>query len=278
MAIKLFSSRRKASKSSVKQDDSSEYSTCPVKQVASTKNREAEPVLLYKEQRAEIYSEEINPEETRDVHPMARLFDDASSLISGALSGATSMAEDVQSIITADVEDVSVLEEERSVAQYRPEPTQVYGGPNDLARLIKDLGRQEKKMEMIRQEYVKAGKDVKYTRMRIKALSEKINWDENSTVNDQDDDNKSVGSVGGEIVRLGSRIENAATKAIFPHDHDNKKSLSIGYEIVRSCSRIEDAATKAIFPVWTDEHEDRWVVDLIILLRKVSYKCDQISC
>jgi|SaaInl74LU_5_DNA_1037368.scaffolds.fasta_scaffold08675_2 hypothetical protein len=249
MAIKLFSSRRKASKSSVKQDDSSEYSTCPVKQVASTKNREAEPVLLYKEQRAEIYSEEINPEETRDVHPMARLFDDASSLISGALSGATSMAEDVQSIITADVEDVSVLEEERSVAQYRPEPTQVYGGPNDLARLIKDLGRQEKKMEMIRQEYVKAGKDVKYTRMRIKALSEKINWDENSTVNDQDDDNKSVGSVGGEIVRLGSRIENAATKAIFPHDHDNKKSLSIGYEIVRSCSRIEDAATKAIFPV-----------------------------
>ena len=250
MAIKLFSSRRKASSnSSVKQDDSSQYSTSPVKQGASTKNREAEPVLLYKEQRAEIYSEEINPEETRDVHPMARLFDDASSLISDALSGAASMAEDVQSIIAADVDDVSVLEEERSVAQYRPEPIQVYGGPNDLARLIKDLGKQEKKMEMIRQEYVKAGKDVKYTRMRIKALSEKINWDEKSAVNDQEDDNKSVGSVGGEIVRLGSRIENTATKAIFPRDHDNKKSLSIGYEIVRSCSRIEDAATKAIFPV-----------------------------
>eukprot|EP00985_Skeletonema_marinoi_P011084 scaffold5233_cov145-Skeletonema_marinoi.AAC.11 len=254
MAIKLFSSRRKASSnSSVKQDDSSQYSTSHIKQVASTKNREAEPVLLYKEQRAEIYSEESNPEETRDVHPMTRLFDDASSLISGALSGAASMAEDVQSIITADVDDESVLGEERSVAQYRPEPIQVYGGPNDLARLIKDLGQQGKKMEMIRQEYVKAGKDVKYTRMRIKALSEKINLegviiDEKSTVNDQEDDNKSVGSVGGQIVRLGCRIENAATKAIFPHDHDNKKSLSIGYEIVRSCSRIEDAATKAIFP------------------------------
>ena len=245
MAIK-FNSRRKASKSA-KQDVSAQYSQrLSGKQGVSnvsTNNRKAEPVLLYKEQRAETSSDE-----TRDVHPMARLFDDASSLISDALSGAASMAEDVQSIIAADVDDdVSALGEERSVAQ--PEPIQVYGGPNDLARLIKDLGRQEKKMEMIRQEYVKAGKDVKYTRMRIKALSEKINWDEKSAVNDQEDDNKSVGSVGGEIVRLGSRIENTATKAIFPRDHDNKKSLSIGYEIVRSCSRIEDAATKAIFPV-----------------------------
>lgn len=251
MAIK-FNSRRKASKS-VKQDVSAQYSQrLSGKQGVSnvsTNNRKAEPVSLYKEQRAET-----NSDEARDVHPMARLFDDASSVISGAMSEAASMANDVKMIIAADVDDdVSALGEERSVAQYRPEPIQVYGGPNDLARLIKDLGKQEKKMEMIRQEYVKAGKDVKYTRMRIKALSEKLNLDiainEKSTVNDQEDDNKSVGSVGGEIVRLGSRIENTATKAIFPRDHDNKKSLSIGYEIVRSCSRIEDAATKAIFPV-----------------------------
>ena len=217
MAIKLFSRRKASSNSSVKQDDSSQYSTSPVKQVASTKNREAEPVLLYKEQREEIYSEEINPEETRDVHPMARLFDDASSLISDALSGAASMAEDVQSIIAADVDDVSALGEERSVAQYRPEPIQVYGGPNDLARLIKDVGQQEKKMEKLGQEYINAEKDVRNTRKRIKALSEKLNLEGVINEDEQEDDE---GSLGGSVVETlsayGSLIENAATKAIFP--------------------------------------------------------------
>ena len=225
MAIK-FNSRRKASKS-VKQDVSAQYSQrLSGKQGVSnvsTKNRNAEPVLLYKEQRAETSSDE-----TRDVHPMARLFDDASSVISGAMSEAASMANDVKMIIAADVDDdVSALGEERSVAP-RPEPEkiQVYGGPNDLARLIKDLGQQEKKMEKLGQEYINAEKDVRNTRKRIKALSEKLNLDNaiNECEQEQEDDEGSLGesvvehlaAAGGEIVRFSSRIEDAATKAIFP--------------------------------------------------------------
>eukprot|EP00985_Skeletonema_marinoi_P011085 scaffold5233_cov145-Skeletonema_marinoi.AAC.12 len=213
MAIK-FNSRRKASKS-VKQDVSAQYSQrLSGKQGVSnvsTNNRKAEPVLLYKEQRAETSSDE-----TRDVHPMARLFDDASSVISGAMSEAASMANDVKMIIAADVDDdVSALGEERSVAQ--PEPIQVYGGPSDLARLIKDLGQQEKKMEKLGQEYINAEKDVRNTRKRIKALSEKLNLEGVINEDEQEDDE---GSLGGSVVETlsayGSLIENAATKAIFP--------------------------------------------------------------
>mmetsp|Transcript_4428 Transcript_4428/g.6660 ORF Transcript_4428/g.6660 Transcript_4428/m.6660 type:complete len:228 (-) Transcript_4428:86-769(-) len=224
MAIK-FNSRRKASKS-VKQDVSAQYSQrLSGKQGVSnvsTTNR-TEPVLLYKEQRAETSSDE-----TRDVHPMARLFDDASSVISGAMSEAASMANDVKMIIAADVDDnVSALGEERSVApQPEPEKIKVYGGPNDLARLIKDLGQQEKKMEKLGQEYINAEKDVRNTRKRIKALSEKLNLDSaiNECEQEQEDDEGSLGesvvehlaAAGGEIVRFSSRIEDAATKAIFP--------------------------------------------------------------
>jgi len=213
MAIK-FNSRRKASKS-VKQDVSAQYSQrLSGKQGVSnvsTNNRKAEPVSLYKEQRAET-----NSDEARDVHPMARLFDDASSVISGAMSEAASMANDVKMIIAADVDDdVSALGEERSVAQ--PESIQVYGGPNDLARLIKDLGQQEKKMEKLGQEYINAEKDVRNTRKRIKALSEKLNLEGVINEDEQEDDE---GSLGGSVVETlsayGSLIENAATKAIFP--------------------------------------------------------------
>ena len=213
MAIK-FNSRRKASKS-VKQDVSAQYSQrLSGKQGVSnvsTNNRKAEPVSLYKEQRAET-----NSDEARDVHPMARLFDDASSVISGAMSEAASMANDVKMIIAADVDDdVSALGEERSVAQ--PESIQVYGGPKDLARLIKDLGQQEKKMEKLGQEYINAEKDVRNTRKRIKALSEKLNLEGVINEDEQEDD---AGSLGGSVVETlsayGSLIENAATKAIFP--------------------------------------------------------------
>ncbi|KAK1744479.1 hypothetical protein QTG54_005012 [Skeletonema marinoi] len=223
MAIK-FNSRRKASKS-VKQDVSAQYSQrLSGKQGVSnvsTNNRKAEPVSLYKEQRAET-----NSDEARDVHPMARLFDDASSVISGAMSEAASMANDVKMIIAADVDDVSALGEERSVApQPEPDKIKVYGGPNDLARLIKDLGQQEKKMEKLGQEYINAEKDVRNTRKRIKALSEKLNLDSAINENEQEDDEGSLGessivetlsAAGGEFVRFSSRIEDAATKAIFP--------------------------------------------------------------
>eukprot|EP00577_Skeletonema_sp_RCC1716_P022250 CAMPEP_0113388964 /NCGR_PEP_ID=MMETSP0013_2-20120614/9368_1 /TAXON_ID=2843 ORGANISM="Skeletonema costatum, Strain 1716" /NCGR_SAMPLE_ID=MMETSP0013_2 /ASSEMBLY_ACC=CAM_ASM_000158 /LENGTH=219 /DNA_ID=CAMNT_0000271997 /DNA_START=32 /DNA_END=691 /DNA_ORIENTATION=+ /assembly_acc=CAM_ASM_000158 len=216
MAIK-FNSRRKASKSA-KQDVSAQYSQRlsgkqGVSNVSNT-NRKAEPVSLYKEQRAET-----NSDEARDVHPMARLFDDASSVISGAMSEAASMANDVKMIIAADVDDVSALGEERSVApQPEPDKIKVYGGPNDLARLIKDLGQQEKKMEKLGQEYINAEKDVRNTRKRIKALSEKLNLDSAINENEQEDDEGSLGesSIVETLSAYGSLIENAATKAIFP--------------------------------------------------------------
>eukprot|EP00577_Skeletonema_sp_RCC1716_P021922 CAMPEP_0113416480 /NCGR_PEP_ID=MMETSP0013_2-20120614/25137_1 /TAXON_ID=2843 ORGANISM="Skeletonema costatum, Strain 1716" /NCGR_SAMPLE_ID=MMETSP0013_2 /ASSEMBLY_ACC=CAM_ASM_000158 /LENGTH=220 /DNA_ID=CAMNT_0000303535 /DNA_START=13 /DNA_END=676 /DNA_ORIENTATION=+ /assembly_acc=CAM_ASM_000158 len=217
MAIK-FNSRRKASKSA-KQDVSAQYSQRlsgkqGVSNVSNT-NRKAEPVSLYKEQRAET-----NSDEARDVHPMARLFDDASSVISGAMSEAASMANDVKMIIAADVDDdVSALGEERSVAP-QPEPEQIkdMGGPKDLARLIKDLGQQEKKMEKLGQEYINAEKDVRNTRKRIKALSEKLNLDSAINENEQEDDEGSLGesSIVETLSAYGSLIENAATKAIFP--------------------------------------------------------------
>ena len=171
----------------------------------------------------------MKPDETRDEtrderNPMARLFDDASSVISdavtdavnGAVIEAASMANDVQMIIAADVDDVSTLgdtAEDKSVVEPPSETMNVRSDSDTLARLIKDLRKKEMKMDVLGQEYVKAREDVILTRQRIKVLSEKIQLE--AIANNNRDGNRE-GSAVETISAAISRIEKAATSVIFP--------------------------------------------------------------
>ncbi len=218
MALKL-TSRRKSSKAFANQQD---LSLKRSSSNASNKSRNAEPTLLYKDPA-------VKPDETRDEtrderNPMARLFDDASSVISdavtdavnGAVIEAASMANDVQMIIAADVDDVSTLgdtAEDKSVVEPQSETKNVRSDSDTLARLIKDLRKKEMKMDVLGQEYVKAREDVILTRQRIKVLSEKIQLE--AIANNNRDGNRE-GSAVETISAAISRIEKAATSVIFP--------------------------------------------------------------
>eukprot|EP00573_Skeletonema_grethae_P013538 CAMPEP_0201697310 /NCGR_PEP_ID=MMETSP0578-20130828/10613_1 /ASSEMBLY_ACC=CAM_ASM_000663 /TAXON_ID=267565 /ORGANISM="Skeletonema grethea, Strain CCMP 1804" /LENGTH=224 /DNA_ID=CAMNT_0048183453 /DNA_START=31 /DNA_END=705 /DNA_ORIENTATION=+ len=218
MAIKLV--RRKSSRKGSSKNQNQDLSLKRSSSNASNKSGNAEPVLLYNEPAATAV-------ETRDErNPVERLLDDASSVISSAVNGAvteaTSMANDVQMIIAADVDDVSTLggdaAEERSVAgQPRSETMNVSREPDTLARLIKELGPKEKKMVILGREYIKARDDVIETRQKIQDLSEKIQLEgivKNGRVATREETRE--GSAVETISAAFSRIEQAATSAIFP--------------------------------------------------------------
>ena len=210
MVSMKFNRRKKTLKSAM---------SISVKEVVPVENTYAEPV-------AEPVA--APPAETRDEKPfMERLVDDASSVISNALSEVSSMANDVKDIIVADVPEIKEVHfdgipEEASQGEDRYDPeNKVTGGPEKLAKLVKDLGPKERKMEQLGQEFVKAQEDVRNQRKMIQALSAKLNFEaKKSDKNDNDDvsdDVSDAGSVVDEIVRFGRGVEDSATKAFFPH-------------------------------------------------------------
>ncbi len=221
MAIKLV--RRKSAKngsSKYQNQDISLKRSSSNASNASNKSKNAEPVLLYKEP----VTTEV---ETRDErNPMEKLFDDASSVISNAMTGAVteaaSMASDVQMIIAADVDDVSTLggdaaEEKNVVGEPRSE-TKNSRSPDVLARLIKELGPKEKKMVILGREYIKAREDVIETRQKIQDLSDEMQLEsivKNKRV--QTTEETRDGSAVETISAAYSRIEQVAYDAIFPH-------------------------------------------------------------
>lgn len=218
MAVKLVRRRsfRKGSSKNQNQDLSLKRSSSN----ASNKSSNAEPVLLYKEPVAAETRDE------RNSNPMGRLFDDASSVISGAVAEAASMANDVQMIIAADVDDVSTLggdaAEERSVVGKPRSETMHVKDQDALAILIKELGPKEKKMVILGREYIKAREDVIETRQQIQDLSEKIQFKsivKNERVATRQPTRQPTreGSAVDIISAAYSSIEQAATSAIFPH-------------------------------------------------------------
>lgn len=216
--VSMKFNRRKKSSNSSTHDVSAQYAmNLSGKQVnPSTENSYAVPVA-------------VPPlEETRDErNRVARFVDDASSAIStafsDAVSEAASMATDLQNIIAADVPEIEEshfdgISESTSV---ETEPgMKVIGGPAKLAKLVKELGQKERKMEQLGKEFVKAQEDVRNTRKMIHALSSKVNLDDREKDNDDDDDSD-TGSVVDGIVRfgkeVGGRVEHSATKVLFPY-------------------------------------------------------------
>ena len=157
-------------------------------------------------------------EETRDEqNPMVRFVGNASSAISNAVSGAVAeaanMASDVRKIIEADVPE---LEGGAPQDGKKNQSAQVKGGAERLAKLVKELGPMEKKMEQLGQEFVKAQEDVRKQREMIQYLSTKVNLEDGKNADDNDDhsDEGSVVSVvSHHVVDLGKRAESA----LFPH-------------------------------------------------------------
>ena len=204
-------SSTKLSKSVKTHDVSAVYATS-IKQVESDISAtiygdgDAEPVLT------------APAEETRDEqNPMVRFVGNASSAISNAVSGAVAeaanMASDVRKIIEADVPE---LEGDAPQDGKKNQSAQVKGGAERLAKLVKELGPMEKKMEQLGQEFVKAQEDVRKQREMIQYLSTKVNLEDGKKADDNDDhsDEGSVVSVvSHHVVDLGKRAESA----LFPH-------------------------------------------------------------
>ena len=204
-------SSTKLSKSVKTHDVSAVYATS-IKQVDSDISAtiygdgDAEPVLT------------APAEETRDEqNPMVRFVGNASSAISNAVSGAVAeaanMASDVRKIIEADVPE---LEGDAPQDGKKNQSAQVKGGAERLAKLVKELGPMEKKMEQLGQEFVKAQEDVRKQREMIQYLSTKVNLEDGKKADDNDDhsDEGSVVSVvSHHVVDLGKRAESA----LFPH-------------------------------------------------------------
>lgn len=203
-------SSTKLSKSAKTHDVSAVYATS-IKQVESDIS-----ATIYGDGDAEPNA--APAEETRDEqNPMVRFVGNASSAISNAVSGAVAeaanMASDVRKIIEADVPE---LEGDAISHGNKSQSVLVKGGAKRLAKLVKELGPMEKKMEQLGQEFVKAQEDVRKQREMIQYLSTKVNLEDGNKCDDNDDINDEgsvVSVVSHHVVDLGKRAESA----LFPH-------------------------------------------------------------
>lgn len=203
-------SSNKLSKSAKTHDVSAVYATS-IKQVESDisgtvyGDGDAEPVAA-------------PAEETRDEqNPMMRFVGNASSAISNAVSGAVaeaaSMASDVRKIIEADVPE---LEGDAISHGNKSQSVLAKGDAERLAKLVKDLGPMEKKMERLGHEFVKAQIEVRNQKEMILYLSTKVNL-EDVKISDDNDDHSDEGSVVSVVSHHVADLGKRAESALFPH-------------------------------------------------------------
>ena len=139
--------------------------------------------------------EPIVIEESRDdLNPFERFFNDSSCALSIVFSEAVSMADDIQTIISADIDD-DIDDDDKEVViddDFYDDKEVVKGSHSDLAKEIKKLGklgrRKEKAEKQIRKcenEIAMAEAERGKTLIKIKALSQKF---ELHDVMDHDDE------------------------------------------------------------------------------------------
>ena len=134
-------------------------------------------------------------EESRDdLNPFERFFSDSSSVFSGVITEAVSMADDIQTIITTDIDEGD--EDDGSATKRKV----VKGSHSDLAKEIKKLGKLEQKKEKAEKQIKKSEKDISMaeeerakTLVKIKALSQKFEL--HNVMDHTDDDERTEGSV-----------------------------------------------------------------------------------
>lgn len=199
-----------------------------------------EHVTSSKEARSEEARDESNPLDSVS-SILARL----ESVFAVAVGEATSMANDVQTILKEDScgygKSVGVgAAPDAGNVRTPTSKVQPRGSPTTLALLVKKLDRQQQKLNKAERKIAKAEKkfdeaekQVVESRKKIRALSEKFNLP--MVLNDIDNDEEfeeklqdvvvngadSLSDVGQEILhyakRLSSTIERTANEAIFPH-------------------------------------------------------------
>mmetsp|Transcript_26467 Transcript_26467/g.53133 ORF Transcript_26467/g.53133 Transcript_26467/m.53133 type:complete len:202 (-) Transcript_26467:211-816(-) len=149
---------------------------------------------------------QVSFQESRDDPSLfERFFSAPSNVLSGAIAEAASIADDIQTVITAELDEekeLSQLREERELSQLREErelrevqdvkslkedwkEVEVKGSHTDLAKEIKKLGKLERILERAEKQIMKSEKQIYLTeqkqmktRMKIKALSRKFELDE----------------------------------------------------------------------------------------------------
>jgi len=138
---------------------------------------------------------QVSFQESRDDPSLfERFFSTPSNVLSGAIAEAASIADDIQTVITAELDEekeLSQLREEREEREVQGvkkedwEEVEVKGSHTDLAKEIKKLGKLEKILERAEKQIMKSEKQIYLTeqkqmktRMKIKALSRKFELDE----------------------------------------------------------------------------------------------------
>uniref|UniRef100_A0A7S2Q0F4 Uncharacterized protein n=1 Tax=Skeletonema marinoi TaxID=267567 RepID=A0A7S2Q0F4_9STRA len=140
---------------------------------------------------------QVSFQESRDDPSLfERFFSAPSNVLSGAIAEAASIADDIQTVITAELDEekeLSQLREERELREVQDvkslkedwKEVEVKGSHTDLAKEIKKLGKLERILERAEKQIMKSEKQIYLTeqkqmktRMKIKALSRKFELDE----------------------------------------------------------------------------------------------------
>mmetsp|Transcript_12826 Transcript_12826/g.19342 ORF Transcript_12826/g.19342 Transcript_12826/m.19342 type:complete len:186 (-) Transcript_12826:170-727(-) len=142
---------------------------------------------------------QVSFQESRDDPSLfERFFCTPSNVLSDAIAEAASIADDIQTVITAELDEekeLIQLREERELRELREESedkevqgvkeVEVKGSHTDLAKEIKKLGKLERILERAEKQIMKSEKQIYLTeqkqmktRMKIKALSHKFELDE----------------------------------------------------------------------------------------------------
>ena len=179
----------------------------------------------------------------------------------GLFSGVFHKAEDVGTITTYDEDDETIKREETSVTQTEDEENMKYtvlqsGGKVDeasedyfsattelsendraLAKLNKELAKEEEKLRKIGDAYTQAEQDVIDTKKKISALYEKIKLEDliDEEVVDKEENEVDYGRKIGDALKSGT-------------DHVLTAAHQSGDRVLRFSSTMESAVTEAIFP------------------------------